>query len=575
MNGNKKPDSSTSDIDSDSLFSSEMQESDEVSSTSQYNCLEIVEETEALETDSITETIDIRISPQNSTVELMTFQCADDFPSEFSYVADVEVKMNEDQECVVSTTQNSTVKDLLTGDESNTMEVKMYEVRSKESLREFPRSKKLAKKDTGSIENENDPGTSDDVAQSSSVSGTRKCAATGMKKDPRESNGFTVESKIAQEIKEMKQREEEIRKMREMMTKEKPLFTAPIITPEVVKPPQVPIHTEKIKCTPSSPKIVTGGQSYNIASVFATKRKDPSSLTKACSQPSSTFESPIDRDIRMARQREEELKKERELALKMKYQMETCQQSAEYSEDEKDGTLDNLTSVSMCSDSSLDSEPKASSLYDASPVSLNNKLNAIYSNSSNISQSENINVLQKTFSQSKDPFMRSPSPDSSSSSSISKSSPFYPQKAMTSSQGKNVNMERFIASKGREIAFKSPVNSVTGNQYFEIKPPQIKKGDQMSQRKFQSAASKIQSELQEMKEREDELKKERAQLLNGANCDSSSETSKDICSSSDISEEGKISPENEKEETATSSTRRKSALIEEWERRIKSFGVQV
>lgn len=516
---------------------------DEMSTSTQYNCSEIVEETEILATDSITESVDIRISPRNSTVELINFDSDDSFPTEFSLVADVEIKMEEsDKENVISTIETP-VKNGVSTKKSNG-EAKLVTFADD--------CDNLLDEKTGYFKNEVEHATpcniisiddqENDSCQSNvktpnseSLNGQKKSISSGKRDGRKVGNGvsFTVESKIAQEIKEMKQREEDLRKMREILAKEIPIIPESP-TPMPKKEPKVEPSVKTVMKTPEIEKSLTvktqivNGQSYKIASVFG--RKDASkkneSSPKADKKPSATYESPIEREIRIVKQREEELKREREHALKVKRQLESCLMNPDLSDDDKE-TNDTFASVSICSDSSFDSGTKLTSpdqkQFDGSmsPTTINNKINGLYYNSSNaestcsldsISQSEkttSFNGLQKVFSQNGNQ-IRSPSPDSSSNSSISKMSfPYNGQKPGLVATNKNVNMERFIASKGKQIVFKnsSPINAAVGSsEYFEIKPPQIKKSDQMSQRKFVSAASKIQSELNEMKEREEELR---------------------------------------------------------------------
>ncbi|GIX79808.1 uncharacterized protein CDAR_317111 [Caerostris darwini] len=634
MNQDKKLEISSSDLDTDSLLSSTMNEVETVSTTTQYNCLETVETTEILATDHITESVDIRISPRNSTVELINFQSADNFSDEFSLVADVEIKMEDSTEegKIISSVETNLDNHIQTnGDTSETL-INFDDDCTSKVNGVVGNDKRI--QDTSKLINCEVPETEfrklNEKILLPADGPKRSNAVRREPRNPGTVSSFTVESKIAQEIKEMKQREEDLRRMREMLTKEissksESTHTAVPITTNITKKEIVKQVVENVK--PEKEKIpvkthtVNGGQSYNIASVFGHKRKDS---TKALdhtpkadkkSSATTTYESPIEKEIRIVKQREEELKKEREQALKIKMQLDSCQLNADLSDDDKE-TLDTFASVSICSDSSFDSGTKLTTPeqkpFDGSlsPTTMNNKINEMYFNSSNAdsicsldsySQNErgvNVNGLTKVFSQTalknssfNNNSIRSPSPDSTSSSSISKMSfPFTSQKQGSVVQSKNVNMERFIASKGKQIVFKttSPVNAVGSSDYMEIKPPQIKKKDQQSQRKFVTAASKIQSELQEMKEREEELKKERARLLglNGQTTDLTPETkdenhnsnsSTDICSSPDFLENEKEIPNNEleKEEVALNQTRRRSTLIEEWERRIQKSGVQV
>lgn len=543
MNPEKKIENSASDE-----FSIDEISTDEISTSTQYNCSEIVEETEILATDSITESVDIRISPRNSTVELINFDAIDDFPTEFSLVADVEIKMEgSDKERVISTIETP-VKNVVAS-KKNTGEGKLVTFADDCDNLLDEKTGYFENEKTGYFENEKhhaipckiingDPQEND--SYESNVKTPNSENINGQKKSKRDArkigNGvsFTVESKIAQEIKEMKQREEDLRKMREIQAKEIPI-TPESPTPMPKKEPKVePLVKPEVKAIipefgkkPTVKTQIVNGQSYKIASVFG--RKDASkkneSSPKVDKKPSATYESPIEREIRIVKQREEELKREREHALKVKRQLESCLINPDLSDDDKE-TNDTFASVSICSDSSFDSGTKLSpdqKQFDGSmsPTTINNKINGLYYNSSNaestcsldsishIEKSTSFNGLQKVFSHNGNQ-MRSPSPDSSSNSSISKMSfPFNGQKPGLVATNKNVNMERFIASKGKQIVFKNSSPTIAANgssEYSEIKPPQIKKSDQKSQRKFVSAASKIQSELNEMKEREEELR---------------------------------------------------------------------
>ncbi|GFV19277.1 uncharacterized protein TNCV_423571 [Trichonephila clavipes] len=607
MSQDKKLEITSSDVDTESLLSSNMNDIETVSSTTQYNCLETVEETEILATDHITQSVDIRISPRNSTVELINFQTADSFSSEFSLVADVEVKMTDSQdEGKVTSTFETTVENSIqtNGETEETLINLVDDYTSTNDVNESIDTEKC-NKDSGKLLNCDRPDKEfrqfNDKTPNPVDNSKRSIAPRREPRNAGNMSTFTVESKIAQEIKEMKQREEDLRKMREilskqMLAKSENTQTAVPVTvsapkKEVIKQPIETVKPEKEKPSVKT-HTVNGGQSYNIACVFGHKRKDASKTIENTpkadkkSSATSTYESPIEKEIRIAKQREDELKREREQALKIKMQLESCQLNADMSDDDKE-TVDTFASVSICSDSSFDSGTKLTTPeqkhFDVSlsPTSMNNKINEMYSNSSiaesicsldSISHSErgvNVNGLQKVFSQNAlknssfhNSSMRTPSPDSTSSSSISKMSfPFTSSKQGSIVQNKNVNMERFIASKGKQIVFKntSPINAVGSNDYMEIKPPQIKKKDQKSQRKYISAASKIQSELQEMKEREEELKKERSRLL-GSNVQTTdptpetkdvndnSNSSTDICSSPDFLEnEKEVASEVEKE----------------------------
>ena len=86
-------------------------------------------------------------------------------------------------------------------------------------------------------------------------------------------------------------------------------------------------------------------------------------------------------------------------------------------------------------------------------------------------------------------------------------------------------MNRFINSKGlsasKDNSFFSPFVSLNGNTFmrkssdecYELRPPQFVKKDLKTIRRRVSAICKIQEELKEMKEREDELKWQKVRVV--------------------------------------------------------------
>lgn len=113
---------------------------------------------------------------------------------------------------------------------------------------------------------------------------------------------------------------------------------------------------------------------------------------------------------------------------------------------------------------------------------------------------------------------------SSSSASSSANFPTICRKTSTPSlvgnKKLNISMHKFINSKGKTAAkdsYFSPFVSLngnglinnSGNDYYELKPPQFVKTNLTTIRRRVSAICKIQEELKEMKAREDELRWQR------------------------------------------------------------------
>lgn len=171
--------------------------------------------------------------------------------------------------------------------------------------------------------------------------------------------------------------------------------------------------------------------------------------------------------------------------------------------------------------------------------------------------------------------------------------------------GRGVSMQKFLASRGKELAFTSPPQNggAAGSngfadksfEYRELKPPQLQKGASDAVRKgLVTAETKIQEEMRAMKEREEELRRQRQRLLgqsqpnlslqlegsavtvepenvvdgsllqcvnNNPSIPAPELASPALCSSPDSTA------------SASSAPRRRSALIAQWEQRIQSTDV--
>lgn len=511
---------------------SSVQDSNSITSTYSF---EIVEETEALQIDNITEAIDIRISPRNSTV--MSFNCSNNFYSEFSLVANVEVKIpdanenfddapNENEPKCVDIKTNGTPNGEVMLKCEGKNEIKYPEIQAidinangnenveeiNQLIKDIPDEKVVQKKPLDMTPN------SASICDSSTPKKTgyyaNKIEIT--KKEKKVST--SVEKKIAEEIKEMKEREEDLRVMREKLAKEISEKVTAKKDCNSEAPPQQP---KPDKVAPSSPNcdqnpvikaspIKVENTNYIKACVFAIKKKDASfknDVSETTNKPPSAItqqETPVQREIRIAKEREEELRREREQALKSKMEMDSFN-SESANETDADSAL------SICSDSSFDSVSKLAPLFPrtVSPELSNSNGISLYSSSAgsvcsldSLSQRERQTTGYQSVGGSINDSILSLSPDSSYSKP---GFPFASSRISSEKRSKSVDMERFISSKGKEVKFKGD-NTANVGAYYEIKPPQIKKGEEMTCKRFVTAAAKIQNELREMQEREEQFK---------------------------------------------------------------------
>lgn len=510
---------------------------DNTSVTSTYS-FEIVEETEALQLDNITESVDIRISPCNSTV--MSYNCSNNFYSEFSLVANVEVQIPDANENLEDTKNNNEIEnediqheaqndnELVSNEGKCEMneklsEVQLININANDSV--VIENKDILNGDACmemKIQNK---------AQNIVVGTATQCDPATPKKTEYYANKIeitkqekriasSIEKKIAEEIKAMKEREEDLRIMRERLAKEMSEKAAANKTvnsdlPAQPKPEKVasPSPTPNCDVKPVIKKVTTEKiqNAYTKARVFAIKRKDifvKNDIQEIIKSPSAIThqESPVEREIRIAKEREEELKREREQALKTKLEMDSFNSELSANETDVDSAL------SICSDSSFDSVTKLAPLFPrtVSPEISNSNGISVYSSSAgsicsleSLSQREKLNNGSHSVNGSINGLLLSPSPDSGN---CKPGYPFTSPRAHTEKRNKSIDMERFISSKGKEIKFKGDSPIVGLPSYFEIKPPQIKKGEEMTCKRFITAAAKIQNELKEMQEREEQLK---------------------------------------------------------------------
>lgn len=161
--------------------------------------------------------------------------------------------------------------------------------------------------------------------------------------------------------------------------------------------------------------------------------------------------------------------------------------------------------------------------------------------------------------------------------------------------GRGVSMQKFLASRGKELAFTSPPQNGAGSvdkvafEYRELKPPQLQKGASDAVRKgLVTAETKIQEEMRAMKEREEELRRQRLRLMGQSQPNLSlfegstaleSEHVTDgpvlqrVGSNASLPEQAAAANGSSEAANASNVPRRRSALIAQWEQRIQSTDV--
>lgn len=135
-------------------------------------------------------------------------------------------------------------------------------------------------------------------------SGGVKRIIPGVQKTEQPYSSCTTETKIAMEIREMREREEELRIMREQA------LLSPVVSPVPPKTPSSPPPPPK-----ESPSPIPQGPGYRVSSVFGHRGISPSPSIEEEKKPLKSFnkESAVEKEIRLAKDREEELRKQKGL----------------------------------------------------------------------------------------------------------------------------------------------------------------------------------------------------------------------------------------------------------------------
>ncbi|KFM69737.1 hypothetical protein X975_23445, partial [Stegodyphus mimosarum] len=397
-------------------------------------------------------------------------------------------------------------------------------------------------------------------------SGGLKRILPGVQKTEQPYNTCTTETKIAMEIREMREREEELRLMREQA------LLSPVVSPVPPKSPNArspsPSQKEVHSPTPSS-------VGYRVSSVFGHKgTTSPSPPADEEKKPFKGFskESAVEKEIRIARDREEELRRQKGLppreddsyvkpsqvknsqvrvfgkmagtsntsvkqAATAKIQMEIEEQT------QREMALRETGHIQTISQERTDAKVAKMKTPDCtSPVTNGNSHPLTNGNYTNGRSS---------------PDKRStPSPTGAKPATIFSQNNGVPKG--------NISMHKFIASKGKETTFTASRNGGVFQPKEEVvtkaavPPPMIKLKRNLS------VESKIQQEILEMKQREEELKK----LHMNRNNENSTVDGKDI--EHEMNQKNNfVEYENGNGLNEEEISPRHNKLIAQWEQRIQ------
>lgn len=331
---------------------------------------------------------------------------------------------------------------------------------------------------------------------------------TGVQKTERPYDSGTTESKIAMEIREMREREEELRIMRERMQSPDSSISSsssPLLSPTPTK--QKSLLSEVNSESPEP------GPGYRVSTVFGHKGSPAQPPVEEEKKTYRSFnkESAVEKEIRIARSREEELRKEKGLPPReddsyIKPSQVKSSQVRVFSKMNAPNTSKELATTKIQQEieeqtlremalrekghiqtiSQERTDSKVAKLKDldisvpecASPTSPNGHGRGSFSDRSSKRST--------------------PSPTGSSHGLI----PPVPRPA---SQAKGISMQKFIASKGKETTF---ITSRNGPSHPEQNADASRSMPVMRKAKRTvSVESKIQQEILELKLREEELRR--------------------------------------------------------------------
>ncbi|XP_022256186.1 uncharacterized protein LOC106471863 [Limulus polyphemus] len=462
-------------------------------------------------------------------------------------------------------------------------------------------------------------------------------------------NSVNTESKIAMEIRELKEREDELRKMRKHLdsfsTKDHETWSAKnnyigkdtslssIDSTTNSNAKELPfgdsLHSNKN--TPVHSLSLRRKEEIRVRPLIDTELEEEKPVFQLLK------ESPVEREVRLAKEREDALRKQRETQqpfIEMKtndrFQTPTKQSSIDYIRPNtlllsngRQGTQKALATTRIQQEIEEQTQ-REMALREAGQIQTisQERTDAKVSRVGESIQTGNftkeyVNVTQKLENSAIKPpsptiqiFEKAPAPNNkevngagvnglpkvrspnSSSSSSSSTFPLGKKYIPHNTVGRSISMQKFIASRGKEIrsitspALKSPsgtlpIGKANGHQVLDKGGSSVK-----PQRKsISSTETKIQEELKEMKSREEELRRQRARQLGRSqpnlhlidnDKDSTNENNE-----MDLGDRSNSNPNvadngvfTEKKDATVEKTRRKSALIAQWEQMIKEAEIR-
>ncbi|XP_064477617.1 uncharacterized protein LOC135391314 isoform X2 [Ornithodoros turicata] len=438
------------------------------------------------------------------------------------------------------------------------------------------------------------------------------------------------DSRIADEIRELKEREEELKELRERLQAEGELVAKNGMqksnnadASEMTNGSSTPSSTTGLSRTMSVESVQSGQASLS----FGSRRKDritvrplsdeTESLSPTVFSPSNG-ESPIEREIRMAKDREEALRREKLLLGQLQAEgfvkkTETTPVAAkpvnnavrspvrgsaqkllatsriqQEIEEQTQREMDLRASGHIQTISQERTDSKVTGIGNVLVTGRSEEAKtppqqpqpAFLANDTSI---PNVEIYEKT------PPATKPATPVSNGKCAGGVTP------VTNKNGnppRAVSMQKFIASRGKELVFTQQHNGSCGSEigpglgYCELKPPQVRRGSGVDRKGFVTAETKIQEEMRAMKEREEELKRQRTRLIGQPQPNLSSNeygkpSSPDQMTSSveNLWAQEQVSDRTDGAEDAqllsgsdgnnSGCARRRSALIAQWEQRIQ------
>lgn len=447
------------------------------------------------------------------------------------------------------------------------------------------------------------------------------------------------DSRIAEEIRELKEREEELKELRERLQTEGELMARSTAHQSPCKAGETDV-TNGSTSPPSSAGLSTTLSVESVQNgqactglLFGPRRKDRITVKPLSDGPDATSpavysppngESPIEREIRMARDREEALRREKlllgqlqaegfitksetstaitkslpsktpaahvapgsaqKLLATSRIQQEIEEQTQREIDLRASGHIQTISQERTDSKVTGIGSALVTGRQEEATVKSSTQQPAFLANDFSI---PNVEIYEKSPAVKKPP---TPTPTGKSPVSVATG----PTK--NGSVPRAVSMQKFIASRGKELVFTQPQNGSCGSErsasleYCELKPPQVRRGSGVDRKGFVTAETKIQEEMRAMKEREEELKRQRSRLLgqsqpnlstlesgNGASADAMTSSLGNVSLCDQAGEKSEV-PEDSlvagcPEVNNAGGPRRRSALIEQWEQRIQKTDV--